>query len=66
VRVHPLAAAGSTGAPGPWAYLVLFIAATAGYMGVPIIGTAVIGAAAVLASQGKLNIAGPDRCRAWL
>ena len=55
--MHPLAAAGSAGGPGLWAYLVLFIAATAGYMGVPIIGTAVIGAAAVLASQGKLNIA---------
>src|SRR5215469_18715137 len=55
--MHPLAAAGSTGAPGLWAYLVLFIAAAAGYMGVPVIGTAVIGAAAILASQGKLNIA---------
>ena len=55
--MHPLAAAGSTGAPGLWAYLVLFIAAAAGYMGVPVIGTAVITAAAILASQGKLNIA---------
>src|SRR5215471_10679585 len=55
--MHPLAAAGSTGAPGLWAYLVLFIVAAAGYMGVPVIGTAVIGTAAVLASQGELNIA---------
>src|SRR5215831_10564934 len=55
--MHPLAAAGLTGAPGLWAYLVLFIAAAAGYMGVPVIGTAVIGTAAVLASQGELNIA---------
>jgi len=54
--MHPLAAAGSTGAPGLWAYLVLFIAAAAGYMGVPVIGTAVISAAAVFASQGELNI----------
>jgi membrane-associated protein len=55
--MHPLAAAGSTGALGLWAYLVLFIAAAVGYMGVPVIGTAVIGGAAVLASQGRLNIA---------
>src|SRR5215468_2088290 len=55
--MHPLAAAGLTGAPGLWAYLVLFIAAAAGYMGVPVIGTFVIGAAAAFASQGQLNIA---------
>jgi len=55
--MHPLAAAATAGAPGLWAYLVLFIAAAAGYMGIPVIGTAVIGTAAVLASQGKLNIA---------
>src|SRR5215467_2574515 len=55
--MHPLAAAAPAGALGLWAYLVLFIAAAAGYMGIPVIGTAVIGTAAVLASQGKLNIA---------
>lgn len=55
--MHPLAAAGPPSAVGAWAYVVLFFAAAAGYMGVPIIGSAVIGVAAVLASQGRLNIA---------
>jgi len=55
--MHLLAASGSPGALGFWAYLVLFAAAAAGYMGIPLIGTAVIGFAAVLASQGRLNIA---------
>jgi membrane protein DedA with SNARE-associated domain len=55
--MHPLAAAGTPEALGVWAYFVLFAAAAAGYMGVPVIGTAVIGAAAVFASQGQLNIA---------
>jgi membrane-associated protein len=55
--MHPLAAAGTPEALGAGAYLVLFAAAAAGYMGVPVIGTAVIGAAAAFASQGKLNIA---------
>jgi len=54
--MHPLAAAGPPDAVGAWAYLVLFFAAAAGYMGVPVIGSAVIGFAAVLASQGRLNI----------
>ena len=55
--MHPLATAGQSSAPGAWAYLVVFIAAAAGYMGVPVIGTAVITGAAFLASQGELNIA---------
>ena len=55
--MHPLATAGQSSAPGAWAYLVVFIAAAAGYMGVPVIGTAVITGAAILASQGELNIA---------
>ena len=55
--MHPLAAAGTPEALGVWAYFVLVAAAAAGYMGVPVIGTAVIGAAAVFASQGQLNIA---------
>ena len=55
--MHSLAATGSSSAPGIWAYLVVFVAAAAGYMGVPVIATAVIGAAAVVASQGQLNIA---------
>src|SRR5215831_19737032 len=56
-RMHFLADAGSSDAVGFWAYLVVFAAAAAGYMGIPLIGTAVIGFAAVLASQGRLNIA---------
>src|SRR6516165_1883965 len=55
--MHPLAAAGTPEALGVWAYFVLFAAAAAGYMGVPVIGTLVIGAAAAFASQGQLNIA---------
>src|SRR6516165_2009897 len=55
--MHPLAAAGTPEALGVWAYFVLFAAAAAGYMGVPVIGTVVIGAAAAFASQGQLNIA---------
>lgn len=55
--MHPLATAGQSSALGAWAYLVVFAAAAAGYMGVPVIGTAVIAGAAVLASQGELNIA---------
>jgi membrane-associated protein len=54
--MHLLAASGPPNALGIWAYLVLFAAAAAGYMGIPLIGTAVIGFAAVLASQGRLNI----------
>ena len=54
--MHVLAASGPPGALGIWAYLVLFLAAAAGYMGIPVIGTAVIGFAAVLASQGGLNV----------
>ena len=56
--MHVLAAAGSSAdSPGVWAYLAILAATAAGYMGVPFIGTAAIGAAAVFASQGKLNIA---------
>jgi membrane protein DedA with SNARE-associated domain len=55
--MHLLATAAQPSAPGAWAYLVVFVAAAAGYMGIPVIGTAVISAAALLASQGELNIA---------
>jgi membrane-associated protein len=55
--MHSLAAASTPSPLGVWVYLVLFLAAAAGYMGVPFIGTAAIGFAAVLASQGRLNIA---------
>lgn len=52
-----LAAASSPSALGAWVYLVLFLAAAGGYLGIPVIGTAAISFAAVLASQGRLNIA---------
>ena len=55
--MHSLAAASSSSGIGIWAYLAVLAAAAAGYMGIPFIGTAAIGAAAVLASQGQLNIA---------
>jgi membrane protein DedA with SNARE-associated domain len=55
-RMHLLAAIGSSSPSGVGAYLVLFVAAAAGYMGIPVIGTAVISFAAILASQGRLNI----------
>lgn len=55
--MHPLATAQTSGTLPLWAYLIVFAAAAAGYMGVPFVATAVIGGAAVLASQGELNIA---------
>jgi membrane protein DedA with SNARE-associated domain len=55
--MHSLAAASSSSGIGIWAYLAVFAATAAGYMGIPIIGSAAIGVAAVLASQGQLNIA---------
>lgn len=42
---------------GWWAYVVLFLAVTASWAGVPFIGTAATGAAGVAASQGDLNLA---------
>jgi membrane protein DedA with SNARE-associated domain len=61
--MHPLAAASSSSALGVWAYLAVFAAAAFGYMGIPFIGAAAIGFAAVLASQGRLNIAAVLLCR---
>ena len=40
-----------------WQYLLLFLAVTASWAGVPVIGTAGLGAAAVAASQGNLDLA---------
>jgi membrane-associated protein len=40
-----------------WEYIVLFLAVAASWAGVPAIGSAAVGAAAVAASQGKLNLA---------
>ena len=54
--MHAIAAAGSSGDIGTWACLAAFAVTTAGCTGIPFTGTAAIGAAAVLASQGQLNI----------
>jgi membrane protein DedA with SNARE-associated domain len=40
-----------------WEYIVLFIAVTASWAGVPAVGTAALGAAGVAASQGNLELA---------
>ena len=40
-----------------WQYLLLFLAVAASWAGVPVIGTAALGTAAVAASQDKLNLA---------
>ncbi len=39
-----------------WQYLLLFLAVAASWAGVPAIGTAALGAAAVAASQGRLDL----------
>jgi membrane protein DedA with SNARE-associated domain len=50
-------AAVSSAAPyGAWAYVAVFALMTLAFAGIPGIGTAVVGWAAVLASQGKLDI----------
>jgi membrane protein DedA with SNARE-associated domain len=40
-----------------WQYLLLFVAVAASWAGVPLIGTAALGAAAVAASQRRLDLA---------
>ena len=40
-----------------WQYLLLFLAVAASWAGVPVIGTAALGAAAVAASLGRLDLA---------
>ena len=40
-----------------WQYLLLFIAVAASWAGVPLVGTAALGAAALAASQDKLDLA---------
>jgi membrane protein DedA with SNARE-associated domain len=40
-----------------WQYLLLFLAVAASWAGVPFIGATALGAAAVAASQGRLNLA---------
>jgi membrane protein DedA with SNARE-associated domain len=39
-----------------WQYLLLFLAVAASWAGVPVIGTAALGAAAVAASQRRLDL----------
>jgi membrane protein DedA with SNARE-associated domain len=39
-----------------WEYIVLFIAVTASWAGVPAVGTTALGAAGIAASQGNLNL----------
>jgi len=39
-----------------WQYLLLFLAVAASWAGVPLIGTAALGAAALAASQGRLDL----------
>jgi membrane protein DedA with SNARE-associated domain len=55
--LRPLAD-GSATMGGLWAYVVVFLLVAIGWAGVPAIGGAVIAGAAVLASQGKLDIGG--------
>jgi membrane protein DedA with SNARE-associated domain len=54
--VHAFAAAAETTPYGAGAYLVVFALMALSFAGIPAIGGAVVGWAAVLASQGKLNI----------
>ena len=54
--MHSLAAASTTSTGGLWAYIAVFVLVLIGWAGVPAIGGAVIASAAVLASQGYLNI----------
>ncbi len=51
-----IAAASSAEQYGAWAYLAVFALMAVSFAGIPAIGAAVVGWAAVLASQGKLNI----------
>jgi membrane protein DedA with SNARE-associated domain len=54
--MQSLAAASSASSGGLWAYLAVFALVMIGWAGIPAIGGAVIASAAVLASQGHLNI----------
>jgi membrane-associated protein len=54
--MHTLAAADSASAGGLWAYLAIFVLVAIGWAGVPAIGGTVVAGAAVLASQGHLEI----------
>ena len=54
--MYAIAAASSAEPFGVWAYLAVFVLMTLSFAGIPVVGAAVVGWAAVLASQGKLNI----------
>src|SRR2546427_13139638 len=54
--MHAIAAASPAAQYGGWAYLAVFALMALSFAGIPAIGTAVVGWAAVVASQGKLNI----------
>jgi membrane protein DedA with SNARE-associated domain len=55
--VYAIAAAAPAARYGGWAYLAVFALMALSFAGVPALGAAVVGWAAVVASQGKLNIA---------
>jgi membrane protein DedA with SNARE-associated domain len=54
--MHAIAAASSAEQYSAWAYLAVFVLMAVSFAGIPAIGAAVVGWAAVAASQGKLNI----------
>jgi membrane protein DedA with SNARE-associated domain len=54
--VHTIAAASSAEPYGPWAYLAVFALMALSFAGIPAVGATVVAWAAVMASQGKLNI----------
>jgi membrane protein DedA with SNARE-associated domain len=54
--MHAIAAASSAEQYGAWAYLAVFALMALSFAGIPAVGGAVVGYAAVLASQGRLNI----------
>ena len=54
--MRTIAAASPAAQYGGWAYLAVFALMALSFAGIPAIGAAVVGWAAVVASQGKLNI----------
>ncbi len=54
--MHTIAAASSAEPFGAWAYLAVFALMALSFAGIPAVGATVVAGAAVLASQGKLNI----------
>lgn len=54
--MHVIGAAPAAAAHGVWAYLAVFALMAVSFAGIPAVGATVVGWAAVLASQGMLNI----------